>query len=150
MINCRARVEVRAVMKPTNETITAESAQAGGLDLTEEIAGKVALENAAEEVGKRLVEKLLFLPAGATRQIEVIVSGLPNLQQAEQAQDLIRKMPGVRKIERDDYFSGIAYFDVELDNLTSDTFPGALEKASQGKIDIFETSKLTVRGNWVE
>jgi hypothetical protein len=147
MVSCRARVELRAVSKATNEILTADSAQAGGVDLTEEIAGKVALENAAEEVGARLSERLMLLPAGSTREIEVIVTGIRTASQAEKIQDAVRRLSGVRRVEQDEFSEGELYLDVEADSLTANRLAAQLEKALVG-ISVTETSKMVIRAEW--
>jgi len=147
MVSCRARVELRAVSKATNEVLTADSAQAGGVDLTEEIAGKVALENAAGEVGARLSERLMLLPAGSTRQIEVIVVGVHTASEAQKIQDAVRRLSGVRQVERDEFSEGELYLDVEADSLTANRLAAQLEKALPG-LCVTETSKMVIRACW--
>ena len=147
MVSCRARVELRAVSKATNEVLTADSAQAGGVDLTEEIAGKVALENAASEVGARLSERLMLLPAGSTRQIEVIVVGVHTASEAQKIQDAVRRLSGVRQVERDEFSEGELYLDVEADSLTANRLAAQLEKALPG-LCVTETSKMVIRACW--
>jgi hypothetical protein len=147
MISCRARVELRAVFKATNEILTADSAQAGGVDLTEEIAGKVALENAAGEVGARLSERLMLLPAGSTRQIEVIVLGVQTASQAQKIEDAVRRLSGVRQVEQDEFSEGELYLDVEADSLTANRLAAQLENALPD-LSVTETSKMVIRAYW--
>jgi len=147
MVSCRARVELRAVSKATNEVLTADSAQAGGVDLTEEIAGKVALENAAGEVGARLSERLMLLPAGSTRQIEVIVLGVQTASQAQKIEDAVRRLSGVRQVEQDEFSEGELYLDVEADSLTANRLAAQLENALPD-LSVTETSKMVIRAYW--
>jgi len=147
MVSCRARVELRALSKATNEILTADWAEAGGVDLTEEIAGKVALGRAADEVGGRLSERLMLLPAGSTRQIEVIVVGVRTASQAQKLQDAIRCLSGVRQVEQDEFSEGDLYLDVEADSLTANGLAAQLEKALPG-LSVTETSKMAIRAEW--
>jgi hypothetical protein len=147
IISCRARVELRAVSKATSEILTADSAEAGGLDMSEEIAGKVALERAADEVGARLSERLMLLPAASTRQIEVVITGVHNASQARQMQEAIKRLSGVRRVEQDELSDGELYLDAEADALTADGLASALEKAIPG-LAVGEASKLMIRAVW--
>lgn len=51
MESCRARVEARAIKTDTGEILVADGRHAGGLDITEAIAGKKALQKAGGELG---------------------------------------------------------------------------------------------------
>lgn len=145
MVSCRARVEVRAVVKGTNEVLAAGSAQGAAYDVSEEVAGKRALEQAATLVAHRLVDKVLYLPASDTRHVELVISGVSGLADGERIQKRIAALDGVRGVARDDYIEGMLYLDVELDSLAADAFPASLEKAMGNKFVVREDSKLMLQ-----
>jgi TolB-like protein len=59
MISCRARVEVKVVDTASNKVLFADSEHASGVDVAENIAGKVALRTAGEQLAPRIAEFLL-------------------------------------------------------------------------------------------
>ena len=58
LISVKARLELKAVDAKTNTIITADRETAVVVDLTEQIAGKAALQKAAERIAKRLLPRL--------------------------------------------------------------------------------------------
>lgn len=59
LISVKARLEVKAVDRDTDEVIASDSQAAVMVDLTEQLAGKAALQRAAEQIAARLLPKLL-------------------------------------------------------------------------------------------
>jgi len=59
MISCRARVEARAIRTDTGEIIAADGKYAAGIDISENIAGKKALQNAGGQLGDYLITQIL-------------------------------------------------------------------------------------------
>lgn len=59
MISCRARVEARALRTDTGEIIAADGKHAAGIDISENIAGKKALQNAGGQLGDYLITQIL-------------------------------------------------------------------------------------------
>lgn len=53
MISCRARVETRAVQTADAKILAAADAVAGAIDMTEDIAGKLALKKAGQDVAEQ-------------------------------------------------------------------------------------------------
>lgn len=59
LVSVKARLEVKAVDCQTGKVIAADSQTAVVVDLTEQIAGKTALQKAAAEIAERLLPKLV-------------------------------------------------------------------------------------------
>ena len=59
MISCRARVEARAIRTDTGEIIAADGKHAAGIDISENMAGKKALQNAGGQLGDYLITQIL-------------------------------------------------------------------------------------------
>lgn len=56
---CKARVEVKAVRVNTGETLAVDRETSAAVDLTEQTAGKTALQQAADALAARLLPKLV-------------------------------------------------------------------------------------------
>jgi hypothetical protein len=59
LISCRARVEVKVVDTASGKVLFVDDEHASGVDVAENIAGKVALRRAGEQLGPRIAEFLL-------------------------------------------------------------------------------------------
>ena len=59
LISCRARVEARAIRTDTGEIIATDGKYAAGIDISENIAGKKALQNAGGQLGDYLITQIL-------------------------------------------------------------------------------------------
>ncbi|MCA9402882.1 MAG: curli assembly protein CsgG [Candidatus Omnitrophica bacterium] len=59
LITCKARVEVKAVEKKSGEIIAIDRETALAVDVSESIAGKLAIENATRKLVKRIVPKMV-------------------------------------------------------------------------------------------
>jgi TolB-like protein len=63
LISVKARLEVKAVDAKTGRVVAIDRQTAVEVDLTEQIAGKAALQEAAAEIAERLLPKLVTPPA---------------------------------------------------------------------------------------
>lgn len=146
MISCRARVELKAIRRDSGEIIASQSAQEGGLDLTEELAGKTALTRAGEVVAKKLLEDIDTLPAADSVPTEVIITGLKSVGALGEIEAEMGKVPGVRSVQRDEFDKGIATLEVFLDPAKASSFQTDLGKLKSHKLDIIRSTKnsLTV------
>ena len=64
-VTCRARVEVKAVNTRTAALIVYDSAQAGAADIAEHVAGKSAIESAANQLAPRIASAIIERWQGA-------------------------------------------------------------------------------------
>ena len=58
MVSVKARLEVKAIDRATDRVIATDRQTAVVVDLTEEVAGKAALQEAAAQIAERLLPKL--------------------------------------------------------------------------------------------
>jgi len=58
LISCKARVEVKAIEKGSGKILAADRQTSVAVDLSEQIAAKTALQNAAAELAERVISKL--------------------------------------------------------------------------------------------
>ncbi len=59
MVSVKARVEIKAVDRKTNEVLAIDRETAVVVDLTEQVAGKAALQEAAARIAERMLPKLV-------------------------------------------------------------------------------------------
>lgn len=120
---CGARSEVKVIMLDTGEIITADSVpQAQGRGLSEELAAKIALENAGKMVAPRLVSALIekaftatgSLPGSRSARVQLEISNWKQRQEAKQLLNALEKMTGVKTVTLTEYQSGTLFAEVEL------------------------------------
>lgn len=58
MIACRARLEIRVIATDDGSILASNTTSAGGIDVSEAVANKVALRNASENMSQYLLERL--------------------------------------------------------------------------------------------
>ena len=58
-MSVRARVEVKAVDRKTGRVLAADRQTVRAVDLSEQVAGKAALQEAAADIAERLLPKLV-------------------------------------------------------------------------------------------
>jgi len=127
-IQCRARVELRAVRMDTGEKIFADAIhKTGAPDVTEELASKECLQEAAEDIAPRLLEKLDGLALSNTREIELSIRGVGSQSLASAIEDAIAELPGVQDVSPGDYDAHTDEVEVTIDARYFRRFAGSLE-----------------------
>jgi hypothetical protein len=143
-VSSRARVEVKAIRRDSGEIISSVAKQLGGLDLTEELAGKAALGNAGTEAGDDLARDISRLPSSSSLPVELIIEDCPSITALGSIEDQLRKIDGVISVSRDEFDEGTAYLEVEVDNAWFDAFQMAIEKIESPAIRIIRSSKNSI------
>ena len=59
LISCRARVEIKVIEKATGKILIADRQTAGAVDLSEHVAAKSALQEAAARLAERIIPKVV-------------------------------------------------------------------------------------------
>jgi hypothetical protein len=59
LISCRSRIELKAHEHSTGKILAADSQTSVAVDIAEQTSAKTALENAAVEIGQRLLPRLV-------------------------------------------------------------------------------------------
>lgn len=129
---CRARVEVKAILLSTGETIAADEAHAAGQDLSEELASKRSLNNAGETLAPRLIRDVILRAYGGvgnvTARVSVEISGLESFTDATRLEQSLSKVRGVQKVTRESYAGGVLTLEIELNSEEREELPAALEQ----------------------
>ena len=117
MISCRARVEARAIRTDTGEIIAADGKHAAGIDVSENIAGKKALQNAGDQLGDYLITQILSRwrsDVVDTTTVQLIISGVDYQQFAKFKMLLKDSVRGVKAIHQRTFSGKMGVLDIDL------------------------------------
>lgn len=117
MVSCRARVEARAVKTDTGEILAADGKHATGIDITEAIAGKKALQKAGSELADYLTEQILAKWSSDvtnTNSVELVINGINYSQFAQFKSALTASVRGVKSIHQRSFTGNRAVIEVDL------------------------------------
>jgi len=112
LISCRARVEARLIKADTGEIITAHGTHATGLDITEAIAAKTALNNAGELMGDYMIEKLMSFASNPNKGLQLIVRSVNSFNRVNALEAQLKQVKGVSSVFLREYSGGKAVFDL--------------------------------------
>lgn len=111
MQSCRARVEAKMFIVKTGQIIAADGKYGSGLDNSQAVASKKALENAGRQMGEYLVQQITGLYT-SQQNIEVVVYGAA-FQKINLVQNAIGNVRGVKSCNLSSYEGGKAVFVVQ-------------------------------------
>jgi len=111
IISCRARVEARLIKADTGEIITAHGTEATGVDITEFIAAKKALNNAGELMGDYMIEKLMAFASNPNKGLQLVVR-VTSYSKVNAFEEQLKQVRGVSSVYLRDYSGGKAVFDL--------------------------------------
>ncbi|MBI5328752.1 MAG: flagellar assembly protein T N-terminal domain-containing protein [Deltaproteobacteria bacterium] len=117
MMSCRARVEARAVKTDTGEILVADGKHASGLDITEAIAGKKALQKAGGELADYMTEQILAKWSSDvtnTNSIELVINGISYSQFSQFKSALTSSFRGVKGIHQRSYTGNRGVIEIDL------------------------------------
>lgn len=110
--SCRARIEAKMYIARTGKIIAANGFNGSGADITEAVAAKIALNNAGEQIGEYLVEKLLGFAAGNRKQLEVVVLA-SDFTKMNEVKSALTSAYGVKNAQITSYSNGRAVIRVQ-------------------------------------
>lgn len=104
MTGCRARVEARMIKADTGEILVADGKEAGAVDMSELIAGKKALREAANELAEVFVSQLMKRAEimGDEEFITIEVGGA-SFGQKEEVKRMLNNTPEVIEVREVEY-----------------------------------------------
>lgn len=151
MMSCRARVEARAIKTDTGEILVADGKHASGLDITEAIAGKKALQKAGGELADYLAEQILAKWSSDvtnTNSVELVINGINYSQFTQFKSALTLSVRGVQGIHQRTFTGNRAVIEVDLkgdvqafaDELAQKDFKGFAVEVSD-----FSASRLELK-----
>lgn len=117
MVSVRARLEARAIRTDTGEVLAADGAEAPGLDLTEQVAGKKALAAAGEKWVEATLPVILdrwSKEVSGGNSVQVVVSGLTFAQLGKFKEILKTEVRGVKDIHQRSFTANVATLDMDV------------------------------------
>ena len=121
IVSCKARLEAKIFIAKTGQIISAKGTYGTAADLTEYIAGKKALENAGEQMGDYIVEKLLNYGSSTRQNLEVVVAA-SDFNKINVINSAMQKIRGVESSMVTDYNNGKATLSVKYSGTPQSLF----------------------------
>lgn len=115
--SCRARMEARAIRIDTGEILAAGGKHAAGLDITQALAGKKALEKAGHELGDYLIGQLLAKWSSDVTNItsiDLVITGLNYKQFLDFKSILLESVRGLEAIHQRSFTNNRAVVEVDI------------------------------------
>lgn len=130
LVGCNARVEIKAIALDTGEIIFADgyNSPVPQLHTSEALAAKKALQLAAEEIGGKLVMAVSLRPASLSRPKIIEARTFPDVKTADLFQKEIAKLPGVRKVHREQYDKGHLMLEADINANEAENLDLNIEK----------------------
>ena len=127
-IQCRGRLELKAIRVDTAEIIYADSIQqTGSPDDTDELASKVCLEEMAESIYPNLKKKLDNLALGSNQRVELEVRGIRSFSLADELEKSLQKIKGVLDVAPGDYNAHTYQTEIHIKKMELRDFAALLE-----------------------
>lgn len=142
IVSCKARLEAKIFIAKTGQIISAKGTYGTAADLTEYIAGKKALENAGEQMGDYIVEKLLNYGSSTRQNLEVVIAA-SDFNKINAINSAMQKIRGVESSMVTDYNNGKATLSVKYSG-TPQTLFNQLNQAVNFNINLQSLSYNTL------
>ena len=127
VVSCRARVEAKMYVARTGQIIATEGKYGSGVDISEAVASKKALENAGEAMGEYLSSKLLEMAAGNKQKMELVV--IPtSYDKLAKVQEALQSIRGVKNVNLANYANGRGTFTLQFGGAPQVLFAQLQEK----------------------
>lgn len=144
VVSCRARVEAKMYVARTGQIIATEGKYGSGVDISEAVASKKALENAGAAMGEYLSSKLLEMAAGNKQQMELVV--IPtSYDKLAKVQEALQSIRGVKNVNLANYANGRGTFTLQFGGAPQVLFAQLQEKVECNiRIDSSAYNVLTI------
>ena len=139
LVGCNARVEVKAIALDTGEIIFSDgyNSPVPQLHTSEAVAAKKALQVAAEEIAGKLVMSVSLRPASQSRPVIIEAYTFPDVKTAGLFRKEISRLPGVKKVHREQYDNGHLMLEVDVNANEAEN------------LDLYIETKVSLPGYWV-
>ena len=142
MQSCRARVEAKMYLAKTGQIIAADGKYGSGLDISQAVAGKKALQAAGAEIGDYFVGEILNLGAGNRQGMEIVVVG-SDFTKINAVQMALGRVRGVKNVQLASYEGGKGVFTVQYSGAPQTLFRDLAEEMEE-TLTLQETSYNTM------
>ncbi|MCX6359547.1 MAG: hypothetical protein NT029_07075 [Armatimonadetes bacterium] len=131
-IQCRARVELKAVRVDTGEKPWADAVhQTGPPEATVELSSKAALTSAADEIAASLIRGIASLALSDARWVEVEVRNIGGAAVVRDFELALAKLPGVMEVATGSFDNRTYTTEVRVDTRRLGGLAATLEAAPQ-------------------
>lgn len=142
VISCRAYVEAKMYIARTGQIIAANGINAGGVDIKEVNAAKVALQNAGFQMGEYFVEKLLGFAAGNRKQLEVVVLA-SDFNKMNGVKSALTSLYGVKNAQIISYSNGKAIIRVQYSGAPQSLY-NLLQESRECNVELHSSTYNTL------
>ncbi|SMD05444.1 hypothetical protein [Sporomusa malonica] len=145
ILSSRARVEARLFKTDNGEIIATNNSQAGGVDITELMSAKKALNNAGNLMGNYMVQQLLNFASNPEKGVQLIIAGFTNYSQVNTLEKQLRQITGIKNVYIRNYSNGTATIDINYTGATK-TLATELENMRDIRVNITSISNSVIQG----
>ncbi len=130
LVGCNARIEAKAILADTGEIIHADglNSRVPTLHTSEVLAGKKAIQTAANELAEKFVAKLVLRLASLKRPATIFVSGVKDAAVARAFEKEVGKLKAIRKVRREDFSADMLVLEADV---TADDIARVAEAAEK-------------------
>ncbi len=139
MFSYRGTAALKAVKAGSGQVVLAVTKQAGGMDLSREMAANMCFAKMTEEAGKEISEKLApALWEGAS--VQIVVTGISAFEQLNRIVEAVRALDGVQSVVTRSFAGGQAVLDTDLRHGNASTLSAQLEASRMAGFEITEVA----------
>ena len=149
-VQCRARIELKAIRMDTGEKFFADFIhQTGVPEATVELASKICLQGAAEDLSVKVIKKLDGIALTDKQRIDLEVRGIGSASLAQALEAALEQMADVLSVSPGDYAAHTETLELTLKGETAKIFAGRLENEPSLKkfrlsVDSYNRNKIIV------
>ncbi len=123
LVGCNARIEAKAVAVDTGEIFYAdgENSAVPTLHTSELVAGKKAIQGAAQALAQKFLLKLVTRLASLSRPTAIVVHGLATPERAREFERAVAKLKGVGRVIREEFSPDLLVIEADVSSAATDT-----------------------------
>lgn len=140
--SCRARVEAKMYYSRTGQIIATDGKVGNGVDISEAIASKKALEKAGASLGEYFVDKLIAMGSGMKQELTLTVQAA-GFTEANKVKAALSTIPNVRNVVMVDYSNGTANFRISYPGSPHSLFT-ALQQRAECRVELRSANNNTL------
>lgn len=123
LVGCNARIEAKAIAVDTGEIFYADGQNSvvPTLHTSEIVAGKKAIQAAAQELAQKFLLKLVTRLASLSRPTAITVHGLGTPERAREFEKAVGKLKGVGRVIREEFSPDLLLLEADVSSAATDT-----------------------------
>jgi TolB-like protein/copper chaperone CopZ len=144
LFSCRARAEARIIRTDNARIIAANDSQVGGIDMTENMAAKKALNNAGELMGDYMVKQLLSVGGSSASGIKLTATGAYSFSKVSELEKALKSIKGVDSVRINEYGNSVATIDVTT-KLSAQALAASIGNIGAPRMEVIEASGSAIK-----